>query len=115
VFDSSKFAKIRKVSDQITDKLIIDEEEEIIVEKKENTNFTEFEINILKMILENKSINELNNYALKNNELLDLSIDRINDKFLDIIGDNLIEINETISIFEDYYDEALRIMKEYEL
>lgn len=114
VFDSTKFAKIRKASEEIADKLILEEEEEIKIKKETNESFSNIEINILKMINNNDSINELNNYAFKNGELLDLIIDNINDKCLDIIGDNLIDVGESIYIFEDYYKEALKIIKEHE-
>ncbi|HHX78959.1 MAG TPA: hypothetical protein GX695_04330 [Acholeplasmataceae bacterium] len=114
VFDSSKFAKIREVSNELAEKLIITEEEEIIIEKEDNNSFRKVEINILKMIINNELIINLNNYALKNGELLDLVIDNINAKCLNIIGDNLIDVNETITIFEDYYEEALKIIKEHE-
>lgn len=114
VFDSSKFAKIRKVSEELAEKLIIDEEEEIKVTEDKLDKYSLLEINLLKMILGKKSTYELNEYVLNHSEVLDLLIDDINSKALDIIGDNLVDVGETITIFEEYVQEALKIIKEHE-
>lgn len=139
-FDRSKFDDIRKKSEEIQSVLIIEEEatlgesfkyveeiNEIPVAQKKNTeyedsydnefsllvhNLSDLEKNVLSQIIDGNSAQCISSYLIQNNDTLESVTDRINQKSLDIIGDNLIELTDQLYIYEDYFDEIRIAMEE---
>ena len=139
-FDRSKFDDIRKKSEEIQSVLIIEEEatlgesfkyeeeiDEIHVAQKKNTeyddsydnefsllvhNLSDLEKNVLSQIIDGNSAQRISSYLIQNNDTLESVTDRINQKSLDVIGDNLIELTDQLYIYEDYFDEIRIAMEE---
>lgn len=139
-FDRSKFDDIRKKSEEIQSVLIIEEEatlgesfkyeeeiDEIPVAQKKNTeyddsydnefsllvhNLSDLEKNVLSQIIDGNSAQRISSYLIQNNDTLESVTDRINQKSLDVIGDNLIELTDQLYIYEDYFDEIRIAMEE---
>ena len=130
VIDLEKFDDIRKSSNRVQEKLVIEEESKIeekmineenknsqtnIIKSSENifvnliSNLNEIETQFLKKIIDNINKDNLIEYCKKNNILYEIMVENINSKSLDTIGDNLIEDcgNEII-----IYDEYLNSIKE---
>lgn len=123
VVDYSKLDNIRKVSNEVSEKLIteFDLEPEVVLTKEEviqtenewltfYQNLTESAKELLKKIFQNQSVEELNRFSLKEGELLEVIIDRINNEANQYIGDNIIEIGEEIYIYEEYLNEIKKII-----
>jgi len=118
--DLNKFNEIRKSSNRIQEKLIV-EEEEIIENKIEPeveiinnsqdifinliTSLNDIELNFLKKIINNEPRNNLIEYSKKHNILFEIMIENINKIALETIGDNLIEDTfDEIIIYAEYID-----------
>ncbi len=143
--DRSKFASIRKVSEEIQDVLIVEnddlsessdtyisndnspvvETESKVFQEQEGyeldneyvvliRSLTELEKDLLVIILEAnpESLNEMNSLVIKNNDLLETVVDRINQKALEIIGDNIIEFLDLPVVYEDYSDGLKEVLGE---
>lgn len=138
-FDRSKFDDIRKKSEEIQSVLIIEEDAtsresfaheeiaEIPVAKMKSTeyddssdnefsllvhNLSDLEKNVLSQIVDGNSAQCISSYLIQHNDTLESVTDRINQKSLDIIGDNLIELTDQLYIYEDYFDEIKIAMEE---
>lgn len=128
--DFSKLDEIRKVSDELCDKLVIDEEEisekekpKIIKkESKQAVNYdtikvspwgafsaslSELHVKVLKGILQNEDINVIARCSFVLPEVI---IEEINEIALSCIGDSVIDTDGTI--IEDYRDEILNNIDE---
>ena len=140
--DRSKIDSIRKVSEEIQSALIVEESsvsekpvsqviddqpspreskgsinaEEII--SNEYSRFiqtlTDLERKVLSIILyaDPHSLKQLNQLVISNNDLLEAVIDRINEKALEIIEDNIIEFSEVPIVYEDYSNELKCVLQE---
>ncbi|MDR0272126.1 MAG: TerB N-terminal domain-containing protein [Clostridiales bacterium] len=132
--DIKALERIREESEEITDKLIV---EEIIEEKtlgakgavseanvsraalplQEGSDaltsdidvwdefarsLTEAEATALKMILENEGMSKIKAFADGEGLMLEILVDSINEKALDAIGDNILELSDIFEIYEDY-------------
>ena len=64
-------------------------------------SLTEIEEEALKLLLEGKSIDSL---GMERGIMPEVLIDGINEKAMDFVGDTLLEIDETVSIYEDYLE-----------
>lgn len=121
IIDSEKFDSIRASSNRVQEKLIIEENEEIkpiIEEKKEEVikesedifenliaNLNSVELEFIKKIINLNNRNNLINYCKENNILYEIMIENINNKALDLIGDNLIEdYSDEIIIYAEYIE-----------
>jgi hypothetical protein len=67
-------------------------------------SLTELEKEALELMLEGKSIST---FAMEKGMMLEVLIDGINEKAMDYIGDTLLEIDDTVSIYEEYRDKLL--------
>lgn len=112
--DPSKFNRIRDNAAIIQEKLIVDEvddveiNEEIDFDNKKNSNnnetFNEIEVQFLNLLINHADISQLNEFAMKNNSLLEVLVEGINEKSLDLINDSLIVIEDEVYIYPDYYE-----------
>lgn len=104
--------EIIKSSNKVAEKLITDSD---IEEIKEETTEISFDLKkyqeFLNLIIEDKSIKELNEYCNNHNEILDIYIDNINEASLNIIGDNIIYYDGMdIYIYEEYLNDVKEII-----
>ena len=125
--DLSKLDEIRVISNEVSSKLIteadLDVVEEVIIqeveiEKTDNVwnnlynNLNEKEINFLKLIIENESIIRLKEYCKGINILLEVLVEAINEKCMDNIEDNIIELyDDEIIIYEDYIENIKEMLE----
>ena len=59
-----------------------------------------------------ESLNKLNRLAISNNDMLEAVIDRINEKALEYIDDNVIDFSEVPVVYEDYSEEVKKALQE---
>ncbi len=127
--DLSKLDEIRTISNEVSSKLIteadLDIEEEKIIEEEliEKTDdvwsnlynsLNEKERNFLKLLVQDFSIIKLKEYCKNINILLEVLVEAINEKCMDNIEDNIIELyDDEIIIYEDYI-ENIKLMLEGE-
>lgn len=123
IIDSKQFDNIRASSNRVQEKLIVEEEniepkrieepKEIEQFKLESdnifanliVNLNEIEKNFLTRILSNEDKQNLIDFCKKNNILYEIMLENINNKSLEIIGDNLIEDCENeVIIYAEYID-----------
>lgn len=123
IIDSKQFDDIRASSNRVQEKLIVEEENiepkrieeltEIEQFKLESdniftnliVNLNEIEKNFLTLILSNENKQNLIDFCKKNNILYEIMLENINNKSLEIIGDNLIEDCENeVIIYAEYID-----------
>ena len=57
-------------------------------------------------------LKKLNQLAIDNNDMLEAVIDRINEKALNYIADNVIEFSEVPVVYEDYIEELKKALQE---
>ena len=62
------------------------------------------EMTALRKMLRNPSVRELQAFAQKNGVMLEVLVDGINQKALDTAGDTLVELDDEITVFEEYRD-----------
>ena len=122
IIDANKFENIRASSNRVQEKLIVEEEpvlnlenmveeKEEIIETSDNifvnlvANLDTKETEFLKMIVNNNPKNDLVDFCKKNNVLYEIMLENINNKALEIIGDNLLEdYGNEIIIYAEYLD-----------
>lgn len=126
--DFEKLDTIRKNAEITQEKLIINdgtikEIEQIITSEKpmpkieeiENSNnvfltfskaLSEIEKDLLKLIIQGKNLIFLMEFLKEKGLMLEVLVDKINEKAFDKIGDNIIEISDEIFIYDDYLDEV---------
>jgi hypothetical protein len=61
-----------------------------------------YEATAVKKILEGASLRAMNDYARENGLMLEVLLDNINNKALDACGDTIMEINDEITVYDDY-------------
>lgn len=68
----------------------------------------------LLMIVDNrpKLLKNLNQLAIDNNDMIEAVIDRINEKALEYIADNVIEFSEAPIVYEEYIEGLNKALKE---
>lgn len=68
----------------------------------------------LLMIVDNcpELLKNLNQLAIDNNDMLEAIIDRINEKALEYIADNVIEFSEAPIVYEEYIEGLNKVLKE---
>lgn len=59
-----------------------------------------------------ESLNNLNQLAISNNDMLEAVIDRINEKALEYIADNVIDFSEAPVVYEEYSEEVKKALQE---
>lgn len=59
-----------------------------------------------------ESLNNLNQLAISNNDMLEAVIDRINEKALEYIDDNVIDFSEAPVVYEEYSEEVKKALQE---
>ena len=59
-----------------------------------------------------ESLNNLNQLAISNNDMLEAVIDRINEKALEYIADNVIDFSEAPVVYEDYFEVVKKALQE---
>ena len=123
--DESQFNNIRESSNRVQEKLIVEEYEQIKEEIKETTiektsdniyqnfinNLTEQEFEFMKLIMTNKTKNDLIEYSKSVNILFEIMIENINSKALETIEDNIMEDTGTeVLIYAEYYEQIKDII-----
>ena len=117
--DKSKFESIRKISNELKEKLIIEEPEEepqevTFLEKTEEAGgfdgflnaLTAVEVEVLKALLNDIPIKEI----LDREKIMpEVILESINEKALEQINDNIID-SGGLSIYDDYKDELLEVL-----
>ena len=101
--------KIRKDSDETRDNLLTEEDvTDDIIKPSGNQDDSDFEITVLKSLLNDENANEL----INNKHLIPSVIaDKINEMFIDEIGDSIVECDgSTLSIIEDYREDIVNIL-----
>jgi len=68
---------------------------------------TQIELEALELILHDQSIKI---FAMQNMVMLEVLVDGINQKAMDCIGDALLELDETVSIYEEYKPKLAEVM-----
>jgi len=126
--DTSNLQQIRKDALQTQEKLIVPEEDEPAIRKVEQlvqqpvvaksspsdpwnelkAMLTEIELEALRLLLDGESIKA---FALESMVMLEVLIDGINDKAMDCIGDTLLELDDTIILYEDYLDDVTKMLE----
>ncbi|MBQ1991413.1 MAG: hypothetical protein II233_01365, partial [Clostridia bacterium] len=68
----------------------------------------------LLMIVDNRPelLKNLNQLAIDNNDMIEAIIDRINEKALEYIADNVIEFSEAPIVYEEYIEGLNKALKE---
>ena len=125
--DLSKLENIRTISNEVSSKLIteFDVEEEPIEEKKVEivqtdnvwldlvNQFDKIEKEILYIQLTTENRTDIKNICTKNNKLLEVIIESINEKSMELIEDNLVELQEEdIYIYDEYIEELKNVLLE---
>lgn len=123
--DETQFNNIRESSNRVQEKLIIEEYEQIKEEIKETTiektsdniyqnfinNLTEQEFEFMKLIMTNKTKNDLIEYSKSINILFEIMIENINSKALETIEDNIMEdTGNEVLIYAEYYEQIKDII-----
>ena len=118
--DAHNLHQIRKQALQTQEKLIVPEEgpcekdemQEELEKTKDNdpwSNFKESLVEVekeaLMLLLEEQPIHSL---AMERGIMLEVLIDGINEKAMDSIGDTLLEVDDTVSIYEEYKEKLQR-------
>lgn len=62
------------------------------------------------MVLRGDSLHALHEYARRNHSMLEVVVDGINQKAVDLLDDSVIELTDEISVFEEYRDELGRVI-----
>lgn len=70
-------------------------------------SLTQIELEALRLVLEGQDIKEL---AVKNRTMLEVLIDGINQKAMDYVGDTILEIEDTVSIYEEYKSKLIEMV-----
>lgn len=125
--DLSKLDQIRVISNEVSSKLIteadMDFEEEVKVEEKEIektdniwhnlfNSLTVKERNFLKIFIETSSIINLKQYCKDINMLLEVIVESINEKSMENIEDNIIELyDDEIIIYDDYIENIQEMLE----
>ncbi len=123
LIDYTKLDSIRKISNEVSEKLIT--EFDLDLEKEEpkltyliNDNNNDWEklesslsgvdLELLNKIYQQEDLNKLNQFALSNNSLLEVMVEQINNLASELIGDNLIEFGDEIYIYDEHINEILK-------
>lgn len=124
--DLTKLDNIRQISNEVSEKLITEsdleeQKEDVNIQKEEINNLNEWEalknklskeeLTILEMLINNEPFENINKFAITNNNLLEVIIENINEIANELIGDNLIEFIDTeVYIYDEYIDEIKNII-----
>ncbi len=122
--DETALSQIRKEAIDTQEKLIVPEPEEsavpiptvisaaAAVPADEWTELwqalTKIELDALSLILEEGNIKQ---YAHEQHMMLEVLVDRINEKAVDTVGDNLLELDDQIIIYEEYQESITEMVK----
>ena len=68
------------------------------------------EFSALRMILGGVSVKNLREFLKPKGRMLEVLADHINQKALDTVGDNVMEVSDKIEVFEDYKDDLKRVV-----
>ena len=68
------------------------------------------ELSAVRRILAGAPVEELHALSKESGTMLEVLVDRINQKALDAVGDNLIELSDQITVFDDYRDDLKRVI-----
>lgn len=107
----SSLNKIRKDSDETRDNLLTEEDmADEIIKPSEIQDDSELEMLVLKALLNGENANDF----IKNKHLIPSVIaDKINEMFIDEIGDSIVEYDGSkLSIIEDYREEIVDILNQ---
>ena len=63
----------------------------------------------LKLILNGSAGNELLSFAQNDGIMPEVLVDSLNEKALEAVGDNIIELSDTVKVFEEYQEELERV------
>ncbi len=123
--NTSLLKNIRKEADEITEKLIVEDEEAVleipqepeIIVPDENLSewdnlrniLTKTELEALMIILDSKDFNA---FCVDKNVLPEVVAEAINEKAFDIIGDTLMEYDLSAEIYEDYLEDITKMVRE---
>lgn len=69
---------------------------------------TQIEINAITIIIQG-TIN-MKQFAVENNIMLEVLADSINEKAVDYIGDNILELDDNMTIYEEYRDKIIKMV-----
>ncbi|MCL2576721.1 MAG: TerB N-terminal domain-containing protein [Defluviitaleaceae bacterium] len=121
--DRKNLERIRVEAEDITEKLIVEDETPLPrVACADNSGLKEqpvpelgdvwaqffsqlsdAELAALKMILsENDDINKIKTFADSKGLMLEILADNINEKAIEIIGDNILELTDTLTVYDEY-------------
>ena len=113
--------KARNIANENTEKLAVDDsftEEDIInistIASKDNDGvLLEDELIAMSIILSSdSSFFDLDEYCRKNNHMIEVLVETINEKLYDHFGDSVIELNDNdVKIYSDYYDEVKSLVR----
>ena len=73
-------------------------------------NLTSIEFEAVKLILKGQNIKE---FAVKNRTMLEVLIDGINQKAMDYVSDTILEIDDDVSIYDEYKTKLIEMMVGY--
>ena len=117
-FNAENILKIKDITVNNEDKLIVEDYTEELkneekIQDKKSEIFNTAEIEFLQSIIQNT--NNITDICKNHNIPTEIMIDNINEKFYDIIGDNIIESIDNIEIYEDYIEDVKNYLKEENL
>ena len=70
----------------------------------------DIEATAVRMILENAPLQELHVFAKTSGLMLEVLIDHINQKAIELVRDNILEFSDELTVYEDYQDELKRVI-----
>jgi|GEM_PF-797294 len=104
IISENKQIYISKTKSDISDKAGIKDTTDDALDEATNLGLNNHQLYILKALLEGRDIKD---YIKKNKLMLSILIDDINEKFYDIVYDNIIDMDEDRPfILEDYYSDV---------
>ncbi len=123
--DTAAVSRIRQEALETQDKLIVPEEEDYRAEKpvcsntpmpilEENpwqeffSSLTDIEATALRAALVGKSVKDV---ARDSKIMLEVLLDGINGKAMDIIGDTILEMGNTVIVYDEYKEKLMEVVK----
>lgn len=117
-FNAENILKIKDITISNEDKLIVEDYTEELRNERNTQEikseiFNSAEVKFLKSLINNTE--NIISICKFHNIPIEIMIDNINEKFYDIIGDNIIESIDNIEIYEDYIEDVKNYLKEENL
>ena len=126
--DTQNLQQIRKDALQTQEKLIVPEEDELIKREIDQpisqplvtisspadpwselkAILTETELEALKLILNDGSIKA---FAQEKMVMLEVLVEGINDKAMDLLGDTLLELDDVVIVYDEYRENLMELVK----